>query len=286
MQFVCKSYRFVIGFENRLRILFMTLEHYINDLQSKGRYFFLREEAVKTLGCSNEAFLLAATRLRFKNRLCNIRSGFWIIVPHEYASWGVLPASWFIDSLMDYLGLPYYVGLLSAAALYGAAHQQPQQFQIMVSEPVRQIIKKRINIKFFKNSLVSNVPIKKLQSETGYMNVSTPEVTALDLVKFYRKSGHLSNVATVLSELKEHLDIKEFIKVAIPNLYEWPILQRLGYLFSLDAVGGKEFAAPIQKLILQYKPRFVPLVHLTDYKESKKDLNWHIYVNEEVELDL
>jgi len=264
----------------------MNLEKYIDELLVKGQYFLLKEEAMSFLGSSKDAFKLAALRLKAKHRLCNIRGGFWVIVPHEYGSWGILPASWFIDKLMDYLGLSYYVGLLSAASLYGAGHQQPQQFQVMVSEPVRPIIKGRIKIKFFKNSLVSRVPIRKMQSETGYMNVSTPEITALDLVKFYRKSGHLNNVAMVLSELKEQFDINEFVKVAIPDLYEWPILQRLGYLLSLDSVGGEKFADPIQKLILQHKPRFVPLVHLTDYEKSKKDLSWRIYLNEEVELDL
>jgi len=264
----------------------MNLERYISELQSKGRYFFLREEAVSVLGCSNEAFKLAAIRLKAKHRLCNIRGGFWTIVPHEYFSWGILPPSWFIDKLMGYLENSYYVGLLSAAALYGAAHQQPQQFQVMVSEPVRPIIRGRVNIKFFKNSLVSKVTIKKWQTETGYMNVSTPEVTAIDLVKFYRKAGHLSNVATVLAELKEKLNINEFIKVATPGLYEWPILQRLGYLLSLENVGGREFSAPIQELISQHTPRFVPLVNQDSYENTKKDLNWRLYINEEIELDL
>ncbi len=264
----------------------MNLEEYIAELQSKGQYFLLREEAMSALTCSKEAFKLAAIRLKAKHRLCNIRAGFWVIVPYEYTSWGVLPASWFIDKLMDYLGSLYYVGLLSAAALYGAAHQQPQQFQVMVTEPMRPIVRDRVSIKFFKNSLVSKAPIKKLQSETGYMNVSTPEVTALDLVKFYRKAGHLGNVATVLAELKENLNINEFVKVATPSLYEWPILQRLGYLLSLEGVGGKEFAAPIQALISEHSPRFVPLVNQGSDENTKKDLNWRIYINEEVELDL
>lgn len=264
----------------------MNLDEYTAELQGKGQYFLLREEAMSVLSCSKEAFKLAATRLKAKHRLCNIRGDFWVIVPYEYTSWGVLPASWFIDKLMDYLGSRYYVGLLSAAALYGAAHQQPQQFQVMVTEPVRPIIKGRVSIKFFKNSLVSKVPIKKLQSETGYMNVSTPEVTALDLVKFYRRAGHLSNVATVLTELKEKLNINEFIKIAIPSLYEWPILQRLGYLLSLEGVGGKEFAAPLQSLISEHAPRFVPLVNQGGCENTKKDLDWRIYINEDVELDL
>lgn len=264
----------------------MTLEQYINELQSKGQYFFLKTDAMKALGCTKEALLLAANRLKSKSRLNNIRGDFLVIIPHEYSSWGILPANWFIDKLMEYLGLPYYVGLLSAAALYGAGHQQPQQFQVMVPQPVRSILKGRVNIKFFKNSLVSKLPLKKLQTETGYMNISTPEVTALDLVKFYKKSGHLSNVATVLAELKEKLNIDEFIKITTPKLYEWPILQRLGYLLSMEEVGAKEFSEPIRRLILQHKPRFVPLVHNRNFNRSKKDIEWRIYVNEEIEVDL
>jgi hypothetical protein len=49
--------------------------------------------------------------------------------PLEYREAGGPPASWFIDDLMRFLGQPYYVGLLSAAAIHGAAHQQPMVFQ-------------------------------------------------------------------------------------------------------------------------------------------------------------
>ena len=38
---------------------------------------------------------------------------------------GAPPASWYIDDFMKAIGAPYYVGVLTAAALHGAAHQQP-----------------------------------------------------------------------------------------------------------------------------------------------------------------
>jgi predicted transcriptional regulator of viral defense system len=68
-----------------------------------------------------------------------IREGFYVIVPLEYASSGILPPEWFIDELMKFLRQPYYVGLLSAAAIHGAAHQQPQEFHVVIPEALRSI---------------------------------------------------------------------------------------------------------------------------------------------------
>ncbi|KAA6343689.1 hypothetical protein EZS27_008633 [termite gut metagenome] len=37
----------------------------------------------------------------------------------------------FIDNLMKSLDKPYYVSLSSAAALYGAVHQQPMRYTVL-----------------------------------------------------------------------------------------------------------------------------------------------------------
>jgi len=50
---------------------------------------------------------------------------------------------------MAYLEQPYYVGLLGAASLHGAAHQQPQQFQVVTTTPQREVRKKGLAIRFF-----------------------------------------------------------------------------------------------------------------------------------------
>ena len=78
-----------------------------------------------------------------------IRSGFFVIIPLEYRSTMTLPPEWFIADLMACLEQPYYVGLLSAASLHGAAHQQPQQFQVVTTVPQREIRKKGLAIRFF-----------------------------------------------------------------------------------------------------------------------------------------
>jgi hypothetical protein len=40
---------------------------------------------------------------------------------------------------MEYLELPYYVALLSAAAIHGAAHQKSQEFQVITNKSLRTI---------------------------------------------------------------------------------------------------------------------------------------------------
>jgi len=48
----------------------------------------------------------------------------YVLVPLEYLHAGAPPPSWFIDDLMKAMERPYYVGLLSAAGIHGASHQQ------------------------------------------------------------------------------------------------------------------------------------------------------------------
>jgi predicted transcriptional regulator of viral defense system len=110
-----------------------TLPDYIDTLQSQGQYWFLRHRAMSDVNLSSDAFKLAAYRLIKKTRIQRIRGEFYVIIPLEYRSVGCLPAPWFIDDLMQYCRSDYYVGLLSAAALYGAAHQQPMTFQVITN---------------------------------------------------------------------------------------------------------------------------------------------------------
>jgi hypothetical protein len=80
--------------------------------------------------------LKALQRLKRKKESAMIRKGFYVIVPPEYRSRGVLPPVLFIADLMKFLNRNYYTGLLNAAAFYGAAHQQPQDFFVITTKPV------------------------------------------------------------------------------------------------------------------------------------------------------
>ena len=140
---------------------------WVDSRQEQGLYFFTREEAIKTLQFTEEAFKKAAARLTKKSRVLRIRSGFFVVVPLEYRATGILPAEWFIADLMAYLKQPYYVGLLSAAALQGAAHQQPQQFQVVTTVPQREVRKKGLAVRFFFKTNFNATPVTQIKVHNG-----------------------------------------------------------------------------------------------------------------------
>ena len=112
---------------------------YLEDLLSSGKTVFLREEAQKALGVNRGAFLDSAERLQKQGRLLCPRQGFYVIVPAQFRSWGTPPPAWYIDALMQREGHPYYVGLLKAAELHGAAHQAVMEFQVVTNARIPRI---------------------------------------------------------------------------------------------------------------------------------------------------
>jgi AbiEi antitoxin C-terminal domain len=97
--------------------------------------------------------------------------------------------------------LGYYVGLLSAAAVHGSSHHQPQEFQVVTDRSVRPITVGQTRIRFFASKFIDKAAVTEVKTPTGTMRISTPETTAIDLVRFAKAAGYLDNVATVLSEL-------------------------------------------------------------------------------------
>ena len=112
---------------------------YIVDLASRGRHHFTTEEAAVALGGSVPTTRAALRRLKAKGEIADPFRGFHVIVPPEYRRLGCLPAEQFVPQLMRHLDAAYYVALLSAAELHGAAHQRPQAFQVMVKTNRRAI---------------------------------------------------------------------------------------------------------------------------------------------------
>jgi hypothetical protein len=117
-----------------IKTLFMQLERnnnylltWIENLQAQGKYTFSYEQACSQFkDVSNSAIISALSRLSSKNKVVSVFKGFYVIITPEYSLKGMVSPLLFIDSLMRYASRPYYVGLLSAAAIHGAAHQRSQ----------------------------------------------------------------------------------------------------------------------------------------------------------------
>lgn len=259
-----------------------SLRAFLDALQTSGRYTFTRAEARKALGVSGPALKNALWRLARAGRVAAPRRGFYVIVPPEYRAAGCLPASWFIHDLMAYLRRPYYVGLLTAASLHGAAHQAPQEFQVVSDHPLGVIEAGRVRIRFVKKGHLRKTRTVGIRTPTGEIRVSTPEATALDLVRYPERSGSLSNVATVLRELAERIDGRELARAAEAE-GEAAYAQRLGYL--LDRVARQEQAELLAKWVAAQAPRVAPLSPGRPIARARRDARWHVAVNAKVEPD-
>lgn len=259
-----------------------TLSEYVDALQERGQYTFSRVEALVALGSTPIALKRAAERLKAKKRLATPRRGFYAIVPLEYRQSGSPPAASFIDQLMRFHGTAYYVGLLSAAEIHGAAHQRPQEFQVIAADQLRPIEVGRNRIRFFLKKNLAQTPVQVVKTTSGQIRASTPEATALDLVRFSDRVGHLNHVATVLSELSEKIDASKLVQ-AVEADGEAATAQRLGYL--LEKVGANKAAAKLVKWVDRRSPKFVLLRPDKTGRELSRDGRWRVVVNEQVEPD-
>jgi predicted transcriptional regulator of viral defense system len=252
--------------------------------QARGRYTFTQAEAVVGTGRTLLGVSKALRRLVRQRRLVAPRQGFYVVVPAEYDLAGAPPVQWFIDDLMGFLGQPYYVGLLTAAAHHGAAHQAAQVFQVVTDRPTRAVAVGRHRLQFVSKANIGRTPVQAVKTPTGTMTVSTPEATALDLVRYYKIAGFLGHVATVLDELAERMGAEAVARAAVEGDFEMSVVQRLGYL--LERVGAEAVTGGLAKLVTQAAPQPVPLRPDLSRKGHPLDARWRIVVNDEVESDL
>lgn len=204
------------------------------ELQSRGVYAFSLADMRRFFPeQSNQALALALNRAVKKGRIKSVHKGYYVIVPPEYASQGAPPPPLFIDGLMKHLKRPYYVGLLNAAAYHGAAHQQPQEFTVITGLPaLRMKRSKNIKIQFVAKKVMPVTGTEQRKTDTGYFNISGPELTAFDLIQFEDRVGGLGRVSQVLSELIESMDAGRLAQVLDGNEIAPAYVQRLGYILE------------------------------------------------------
>jgi biotin operon repressor len=115
----------------------ITLEEYLKKLRSQGRSCFSKKEALCELGITNANLNVRIQRLKKKGELISPARNFYIIVTPENLLQGAPNAADLVIMLMKHLKIDYYTCLLSAAQQYGAAHQRPMIFQVMVSKQLQ-----------------------------------------------------------------------------------------------------------------------------------------------------
>jgi predicted transcriptional regulator of viral defense system len=276
-------------FFNMTRSRSSLAQHLVN-LQSEGRITFTRDEAIAALGITEAAFLKAAARLQKRHMLLNPRQGFYVAVPPQFLSWNAPPPDWYIDSLMHHEGRLYYVGLLKAAELHGASHQAVMEFQVVTDRQLPKIRAGRSWITFHFRKDMNSVRegIIDRQTETGTMKVSSPELTALDLLQYVHAVGSIDAVATVMADLGPKIDGEKLS--ALAKYFDRACAQRLGYL--LDRLGHAERAQALHGHLSANKPlawvALEPLKRGAKTSESKpveRNERWRVSVQRHPEVD-
>ena len=122
----------------------MKVKNWIIDRERTGRLCFSRDDVAEAFpSLSASSIDSSLSRFRSNGLIQAVHRGFYCVIPAHYAYVGNVPPSYYIDSLMKWLGRPYYIALLSAAEMFGAAHQKPMVTQVMTELPCFSYSKKK-----------------------------------------------------------------------------------------------------------------------------------------------
>ncbi|NEN22310.1 hypothetical protein G3O08_02180 [Cryomorpha ignava] len=264
-----------------LQKTYNSIENYLRKVQSKGRYTLTLNELTSKFDSSEKAILQNTFRLKSKNLLAQVRKEFYVILPPQYLERGMIPPTLFIGDLMEFLQREYYIGLLSAAALHGAGHQQPMQFQVMINKPpLRRIKNKKLDLHFYVKSKWRSEDIVEKITETGYIQVSSPSLTAFDLVRYHKKIGGLNRVIPILEDLVENIKPAELDRTA--RNQKAPDIQRLGYL--LEQLGSKNLSFILYNKIEEKSLREIPISLSHKNRDGELNSKWNVIINTELDF--
>lgn len=262
---------------------------FITRLRSDGSIGFTFEQALNELGVTPVALRCGLYRLMKKGSIISPARHLYVIVPPEESKFGSIPAEELVPIIMKHMGADYYVGLLSASLYHGSSHQKPQVFQVITNKRLKPLGFGRIRIEFVYKKKLDNVIFSNKTVKTGYLKVSSPEYTIMDLFLYPKHVGGLNHIATILSELVDEIDIDKLTEVfELSNRINW--IQRLGYILecigdSDDAVKAR-LAAGIYDYVSVRDLRYIPLAEKIPTKGFPKNKKWKIIQNTVIESDL
>ena len=262
----------------------MNTSEWVNSRELHGQMTFsLAEISSEFSSVSPKGLKTEIARMVSRGRIQSVFRGFYVIVPVQYRLKGVIPPIYYIDELMLYLGRPYYVGLLSAATMYGAGHQRAMQTQVVTIPPQLNGSGRNAFIDWNYRATIPQDLLLTKNGEMGIIHYSSQELTAIDLIQFANHIGGYQRAATVLAELVENLDIQKI--VAIVPYTTIPTIQRMGYI--LEYVLEEREKADELFSILKTK-RHWNTVLLNPQMPNMDDApsnRWHINANTDIEID-
>ena len=228
---------------------------FIDQRLALGRVAFPLADLVKETGLS-----VTAARnqlLRLGNRVTRVspRQQFFLIISPEHRVVGAPPVAWWLHDYFQWLGHSYYLALQSAASSLGSNPQALQVTQVMARIPRRSLEIGRIRVQFFVKRTLEQTPTQPLANAFAPLQVSTPEATTFDLIRYAARIGGIGRAAETIALLLSLMRPAELRRVLkIEN--EPTTAQRLG--FVLENLG----ATKLTKIVQDWLPSALILVPL------------------------
>jgi predicted transcriptional regulator of viral defense system len=258
---------------------------FIKHLLSIECYSFSYEEITQHTDGKGTSLKFELARLKDKKEIINLRKGYYLIIPPRYSKQGQLPIQLYIDKLFKSLNRSYYLGFYSAAKFHGASHQQTQRDYIMTEKPkLNDIVKDTFNMRFFTTAIWPNKNIIDKKSDAGIFKISSPALTAVDLIHHQSKLGGLNRMLAVLEELAEEINQNDILELLTWYPHK-STLQRFGFL--LEKVQADQ---TLSKQIKQHleQSKFFPVLLSPKSRQKPGAVNnpWKVDVNIKLESDL
>lgn len=150
---------------------------------------------------------------------------------------------------------------------------------------LRTTLRKGVKVNCVSKNHIEEKLLEQRKTESGYLKISSPTLTAFDLVQFEKRVGGLNRVATVLNELAESIKPEMFSAVLLNEASTYSI-QRLGFLFE-HILNQQELSDALYEQSLKEKLVFyrVPLRATAPDKGFSSDEKWKVVVNTKIEID-
>ncbi|OQX80154.1 MAG: hypothetical protein B6D64_03700 [Bacteroidetes bacterium 4484_276] len=263
----------------------MKAKEFIKHLLSIENYSFSLKEITQQTDGEGTSLKFELARLIDKKEIINLRKGFYLIIPPRYSKQGQLPIQLYIHKLFKGLDRNYYLGFYSAAKFHGASHQQTQRDYVMTEIPKLNTIKKNtFDIRFFTTAKWPDKNIIDKKSDAGIFKISSPALTAADLIHHQTKLGGLNRMLAILEELAEEINQND-----IAELLTWyphkSTLQRFGFLLE-EVQADQNLNTQIKEHLQQSKFFPVLLSPKSGQKPGAVDNPWKVDVNIKLESDI
>jgi hypothetical protein len=223
-------------------------EQFLDQSQARGEFIVSVDQLAQAGQMTHIAVRRQLEHLSQRVQHLPGRPSAYLIVPPEHLARGAPPVAAWLDAYFRLRGQPYYVGLLSAAALHGSSSQALQVTQILTTKPMRPMHLGRLHVDFYVKKHLRQTPLSSLAGMPAPLALSSPEATILDLIAFSDRIGGRRRVTEVIADFnfKGVINMRvhgarepreratgvlaqswiETLKLAVSVFHHWPLTTR------------------------------------------------------------